>query len=47
LNVRLSDEEIRQRLVALPPFEPRTQSKWLRRYAHFVSSADTGAVMEF
>ncbi len=47
LNVRLSDEEIRQRLVALPPFEPRTQSKWLRRYAHFVQSADKGAVLEY
>lgn len=46
LNVRLSDEEIRQRLVTLPPFEPRTQSKWLRRYTHFVTSADHGAVLE-
>ncbi len=47
LNVQLSDEDIRQRLVALPPFEPRTQSKWLRRYARFVQSADKGAVLEF
>lgn len=47
LNVRLSDDVIRQRLVALPPFEPRTHSKWLRRYAHFVQSADKGAVLEF
>lgn len=47
LNVQLSDDEIRQRLVALPPFEPRTQSKWLRRYARFVKSADQGAVLEF
>lgn len=46
INVRLSDEEIRQRLVTLPPFEPRTQSKWLRRYTHFVTSADHGAVLE-
>jgi dihydroxy-acid dehydratase len=46
LNVRLTDDEIRQRLVALPPFEPRTQSKWLRRYARFVKSADQGAVLE-
>jgi dihydroxy-acid dehydratase len=46
LNVRLTDDEIRQRLVALPPFEPRTQSKWLRRYARFVKSADLGAVLE-
>ena len=29
----------------LPPFQPRTQSRWLRRYAHFVTSADSGAVL--
>ena len=46
LNVRLSPRpRSQQRLAALPPFEPRTQSKWLRRYAHFVTSADTGAVL--
>jgi dihydroxy-acid dehydratase len=45
LDVRLSDEEMQARLAALPPFELRTQSKWLRRYSHFVTSADTGAVL--
>jgi len=45
LNVRLSDEEIQRRLAALPAFQSRTHSKWLRRYAHFVTSADTGAVL--
>jgi dihydroxy-acid dehydratase len=45
LNVHLSEAEIQQRLSALPPFEPRSASKWLRRYAHFVTSADTGAVL--
>jgi dihydroxy-acid dehydratase len=45
LNVRLSDKEIRARLAALPTFVPRTQSRWLRRYARFVTSADTGAVL--
>ncbi|RPI06505.1 MAG: dihydroxy-acid dehydratase [Ignavibacteriae bacterium] len=45
LNVRLSDEEIHSRIAALPAFEPRTQSKWLRRYAHFVTSANTGATL--
>ncbi len=45
LNARLSSEEIARRVAALPPFQPRTQSKWLRRYAHFVTSADTGAVL--
>ena len=48
LNVRLSDEEIRQRLVCPARLcNSRTQSKWLRRYAHFVTSADHGAVLEF
>ncbi len=46
LNVRLSDEVIESRKAALPPFEPRVQSKWLRRYSHFVTSADTGAVLQ-
>ena len=46
LNVRLSDEEIQARLAALPPFEPRVQSRWLRRYSKMVTSADTGAVLE-
>ena len=45
LHVRLSDEEIRSRIASLPEFEPRTQSKWLRRYSHFVTSANTGATL--
>jgi dihydroxy-acid dehydratase len=45
LNVRLLQPEIQKRLAALPPFESKIQSKWLRRYAHFVTSADTGAVL--
>lgn len=47
LSVQLSDEEIAARLKDLPQFEPRTSSKWLQRYSHFVTSADTGAVLEF
>jgi dihydroxy-acid dehydratase len=45
LNVRLSDEVIQGRLAALPPFEPRTESPWLRRYARMVTSASKGAVL--
>jgi dihydroxy-acid dehydratase len=45
LNVELTDEDLKRRLAVLPPFKSRVQSKWLRRYAHFVSSADTGAVL--
>jgi len=45
LNVRMSGSEIEKRLAALPAFVSNIQSKWLRRYAHFVTSADTGAVL--
>jgi dihydroxy-acid dehydratase len=45
LNVRLGNEEIENRLRALPPFQSRTTSKWLKRYSYFVTSADTGAVL--
>jgi dihydroxy-acid dehydratase len=47
LSVQLTDAEIAARLKDLPVFEPRTTSKWLQRYSHFVTSADTGAVLEF
>ncbi len=45
LNVKLPDEEIQSRLAALPPFEPKIESRWLRRYAKMVQSADKGAVL--
>ena len=46
LDVKLSAEEIEQRLAALPKFESRITSKWLKRYSYFVTSADTGAVLQ-
>jgi len=46
LEVRLSDAEIQSRLEALPPFQSKTTSKWLKRYSYFVTSADTGAVLQ-
>jgi dihydroxy-acid dehydratase len=46
LEVRLTEAEIRSRLSVLPSFTARTSSRWLRRYAHFVTSADMGAVLE-
>jgi len=45
LDVELSDEEIQRRLDALPPFEPKIESRWLQRYSRMVSSADKGAVL--
>jgi dihydroxy-acid dehydratase len=46
LNVQLTDEEIRQRLDALPEFEPKIKTGYLARYAQLVSSADKGAVFQ-
>jgi dihydroxy-acid dehydratase len=46
LNVRLSADEISRRIAELPPFVSKIESKWLRRYSHFVTSADKGAVLE-
>jgi len=46
LNVKLSDAEIQSRLDTLPPFQSKTTSKWLKRYSYFVTSADTGAVLQ-
>ena len=46
LDVRLSEAEIKERLAALPPFKSNITSKWLKRYSYFVTSADTGAVLQ-
>ena len=45
LDVRLSADEIAARLEALPPFEAKTGSRWLKRYSKMVTSASTGAVL--
>ncbi|MBT3363499.1 MAG: dihydroxy-acid dehydratase [Chloroflexi bacterium] len=44
LSVDLSDDEIEKRLAALPTFEPKIKSGYLKRYAEMVTSASTGAV---
>jgi dihydroxy-acid dehydratase len=46
LDADLTESEIRARLAVTPPFEVRTRSRWLRRYARLVTSADTGAVLQ-
>jgi dihydroxy-acid dehydratase len=46
LNVQLTDDEIRQRLDALPEFEPKVKTGYLARYTQMVSSADLGAVFQ-
>jgi len=44
LEVALSQNEIGQRLDSLPPFEPRINTGYLKRYSEKVTSASTGAV---
>ena len=44
LDVELSDDEICRRLEAVPEFEPKVKTGYLRRYAEMVGSANTGAV---
>jgi dihydroxy-acid dehydratase len=45
ISVELSDEEIQNRIRNLKPFHRTLSSRWLRRYAEQVTSADTGAVV--
>ncbi len=45
LHAELTAAEIAARLAALPPFERRVESRWLRRYQKLVTSASTGAVL--
>jgi dihydroxy-acid dehydratase len=45
LEVDLEASEIESRLAALPPFEQKVTSSYLRRYAALVTSANTGAVL--
>jgi dihydroxy-acid dehydratase len=46
LEVDLSAAEIASRRADQKPFEPRVRTGWLNRYARFVTSAGTGAVMD-
>lgn len=45
LNVKLSNEQIAERILNLPEFETKIKTGYLARYAKMVSSADTGAVL--
>jgi dihydroxy-acid dehydratase len=44
LDVDLTDDEIAKRLEKLPPFRPKVQRGYLKRYSELVTSASTGAV---
>jgi len=45
LEVDLSDADIQRRLAEAKPPRPEIPSRWLRRYASLVTSANTGAVL--
>ncbi len=44
LGLEVPEEEIEQRLAALPPWECPVERGYLRRYSQLVTSANTGAV---
>jgi dihydroxy-acid dehydratase len=44
LNVKLTDEEIADRMSKLPKFQPKIKTGYLARYTEKVTSASTGAV---
>jgi dihydroxy-acid dehydratase len=46
MTVALDDETMRQRIEALPEFEPKIKKGYLARYAKMVTSANTGAVLK-
>lgn len=45
INLRVEENEIERRLGKLEPYQPQTNSRWLRRYAAMVGSASQGAVL--
>jgi len=46
LDLMVPPAEIQRRHKALKPFRPKVTAGWLGRYARFVTSADTGAVLK-
>ena len=46
IDLRISEEELQQRLDAWTAPEPKIKGGWLERYARLVSSADEGAVLK-
>ncbi len=46
LTLDVPEDEMARRLAALPAFEPKIKTGYLKRYARLVTSASTGAVFE-
>ncbi|MBN1694447.1 dihydroxy-acid dehydratase [candidate division WOR-3 bacterium] len=47
INVKLSEKELKERRKKKAPFKSKVPGGWLARYAHFVQSADKGAILSF
>ena len=46
VTLELSEQEMRRHMEALPAFEPKVRSGYLKRYLEKVSSASRGAVLQ-
>jgi dihydroxy-acid dehydratase len=46
LNVEISESTLQERLAEIPPFQPKINKGYLARYAHMVTSANTGAILK-
>lgn len=46
ITLKVDEAELRRRREHMPPPPSRKLSGWLHRYQHFVTSADTGAVLK-
>ncbi len=46
LELKLSESEIKKRLAAWRPRQPKIKTGWLARYAKLVTSANTGAIVK-
>ena len=47
IELEVSDEELAKRKAAWVCPEPRVKTGYLARYAKMVTSADTGAILDF
>lgn len=47
INVKVSQKELKERKKKMKPFKSKVKGGWLARYAHFVQSADKGAILSF
>jgi dihydroxy-acid dehydratase len=45
INVKVSKQELQERKKKMAPFKSKVKGGWLARYAHFVQSADKGAIL--